>query len=104
MSNRVITQYGGLGLWSVTFDAYFDTSEELVSIQLLQGQRAALRYQYRTTNNPGGTTTDILDTTYIVLADTLLSNVSAIERDIDGSCTAKLSFTRSVDPSDYVGW
>lgn len=103
-SNRTITQYGGLGLWSVTFDVDVDTTDALTLLQMLQGQQATLRYQYRVTNNPGGTVATIQDITYVVLPDTLLAGVGAITRLVDDTCTASLTFTRPADESAYYGF
>jgi hypothetical protein len=103
-SNRTVTQYGGLGLWSVTFDVDLDTDTELTMLQSIQGQQATLRYQYRVTNNPGGIVEHIFGTSYVVLSDTLLDRVQRPVRSPDGSCMASVTFTRTADPSSYYGF
>lgn len=103
-SNRTTTQYGGLGEWSVSFQVDVDTTDALVMLQQLQGQQATLRYQYRITNNPGGTVATIGSVTYVVLSETLLDRVSQVTRDVGDTCTATLTFTRTADPSSYYGF
>lgn len=100
-SDREVTQYGGRTPWSITVRLWFANRDDLDAMDALQGRRATLRYLYGMTKRAGGEPETILGTRYLVLPDTMLMRLEALDHDgvATGPREAMATFRRQYDGS-----
>ena len=102
---QAVVQRGANQPWTIKLRLLFESLDALELLQTLQGESATLRILWGITTRAGGTKwTDITGTSYLVLPDTILLDLTDQKYHLSGPCEATAMFWRPYVASPYVGF